>query len=183
MSVAKRKGDGANPDLIRSSVSRAKASASISSSSLSISLIAYTLFGFPVIISHILWVSSSRHLLGGGDSDRLGERERRRLSFVSVLLFKHNDRDCWDVEGLMAKGLSTLFRLAACRDSLSGGAALGGPVNLEGVDAARVGLFEEGRDVKLAAFFRDELDITGVGVVIDPRPFQLTTWYDRRQQS
>lgn len=134
------------------------------------SLIAYTLLGFPVIISHIWAVSSSssRRFLSGGDSDRLGDRERRRLSFVSELLLEN---DCWDVESLMAEGLLTLFRFAACKAaSLSDRVALGGgPDNLEVVEAARLGLVEEGREVKLAAFFSDEL---GVGAMIDA---QLTT--------
>jgi len=80
------------PNLTRSSDSRANASASISSSSLSISLMVYALFGLPVTISHILDASSSRHLLDGGDSDSLRDRDRRRFGFVPELLFEFNGK-------------------------------------------------------------------------------------------
>jgi len=115
---------------------------------------AYALFGLPVTISQILDVSFSRHLLGGGDSDRPGDRERGRFGFVPVLLLKLNDEDCWDVESLVADVLLILFRFEACSDdSRSGAIALGGADKLEVVEAGGIDLIEEGREMTLATFF------------------------------
>jgi hypothetical protein len=107
--------------------------------------------------------------LGGGDSDLLRDRERRRFGFLLGLYDDECwDDDCWDVEGLAASVLGNLFRFEICNDdSLSGGIALGAD-NPEVDKADGADFADEGREMTLAAFFCD--DVEGVEVMAGPGP-------------